>query len=59
MALDAYPEAYVEFKQLLLLLVCPEGKSTGGGPSSLWSPAARQELSDEVYYTVLASQGGV
>ncbi|MEW5302489.1 MAG: hypothetical protein WDW36_005270 [Sanguina aurantia] len=69
LALDAYPEAYVEFKQLLLLLVhppasksLPSNDTPGSKPmmqnlASLWAVETRMQLAAMVYQTTMRLLG--
>jgi hypothetical protein len=62
LALDAYPEAYPEFKRLLLLLIYQgaSGQQQGSAAAALaqeWDPASRAELAGQIYHTACQAQG--
>ena len=59
LALDAYPEAYLEFKQCLQLLLLGDGGSTALGASGPGTgPAGRADLASTVYLAAWESMGG-
>jgi hypothetical protein len=62
LALDAYPEAYPEFKRLLLLLVyrgevAGQRGSAAAAAAAEWDLAARSELAGMVHHTARQALG--
>jgi hypothetical protein len=58
LALHAYPEAYLEFKRLLLLLVFDEPRAAQRAQlAGEWAVAMRSELSEIVYHTMRRALG--
>ncbi|KAF8065521.1 STY13 [Scenedesmus sp. PABB004] len=53
LALDAYPEAYCDFKRVLLMLVQPHAAQAHED----WSLAARDRLAELLHHTVLRETG--
>ncbi len=58
LALHAYPEAYLDFKRLLLLLVFQRDSSHSCPVSNDWSVEARSDLACTVFHTMRQHLGG-
>ena len=63
LALDAYPEAYPEFKRLMLLLIYQgtpggqQGSAAAAAVAEEWDPASKAELAGQIYHTACQAQG--